>query len=414
MHTLRSYTLEEARLLALHGAGFATADAPANPPLAALELLGLLQIDTVNVFARAHTMPAFSRFGGYPVAQLDALMSSEEPKAIEYWAHEACVMPVDDYRLFGWRRAQYISETEADSTFWNQNQKLVDWILAEIENRGPLTVAELEHESNKTRGGWWGWSEVKRLAVIGFLRGDLVAWGRRGTTRVFDLASNHPKVAETPLSHLEQMRELLLKAAKVLGIAREEDLADYYRMRKGDVRPILRDLVAGGDLISAVVDETPVFLSAEFGKLSATEIKALGDRINSSPTLLSPFDPLVWFRPRVEWLWDFHYRIEIYTPAAKRQFGYYSLPILMGEMLAGRIDLKADRKRKQLVVQSAWHELETFGAKPTSAKLKKLANGLGQTLEQAARWQGCDSVKIEPKGNLSTQLAMLKGSTYFF
>lgn len=409
-HTLRSYTLAQARAIALIGSGFGATESVDNPPLKALRHLGLLQIDTVNVFARAHTMPAFSRFGAYPVSQLNELMSSDDPAAIEYWAHEACVIPTGDYQLMGWRREEYVAETDDDSKFWSHHPDLVRWIFREISTRGPLTVAELEHEANRTRGGWWGWSDVKRLTVIAFLRGDLVAWGRSGTTRVFDLAENHPELFATDLTAPEQMKELLFRASRVLGLAREEDLADYYRMKRTRVRPLLKDLVAEGRLMTGMVGETPVFVAPELADLHASDsVDAIG-RQASTPLLLSPFDPLVWYRPRVEWLWDFHYRIEIYTPEPKRQFGYYSLPILHRGMLAGRIDLKADRRAKRLIVKAAWHELDSFGKSPRQTDLDRLAKGLIKTLNEAARWQGCESVEIQERGNLADRL---KGSADF-
>lgn len=394
--TLRSYTLEEARTLALSAAGFGHLDATANPPAATLRRLGLLQIDTVNVFARAHTMPAFSRYGLHPQNQLAELMSADQPQAIEYWAHEASIIEPEAYRLFGWRRNEYVSAGDDNSSFWARNQKLASWIFREISERGPLTVADLEHEANKPRGGWWGWSDIKRLAVIGFLRGDLVAWGRRGSTRVFDLASNHPNLFKTDLTHTEQQTELLLRAARVQGLGREQDLADYYRMTRTQARPLLRGLVERGDLQLASVGDESVYV--------AEQAEALTGRQAQRPVLLSPFDPLVWFRPRAEWLWDFRYRIEIYTPAPKREFGYYTLPILFENQLVGRIDLKAERKSKTLLVRAAWSETSTFGKAPTKSKLNELAAKLWITLWEAAEWQGCTEIVVEERGNLAELL----------
>lgn len=407
---MRSYTLEEARAIALRAAGFGNLDAAANPPAATLRRLGLLQIDTVNVFARAHTMPAFSRYGLHPQNQLAELMSADQPQAIEYWAHEASIIEPETYKLFGWRRNEYVSAGDADSSFWAQNQKLAVWIMREISERGPLTVAELEHEANKPRGGWWGWSDIKRLAVIGFLRGDLVAWGRRGSTRVFDLASNHPDLFKTDLTDTEQQTELLRRAALVLGIAHEQDLADYYRMTRTQARPLLRGLVERGELKLASVGDEQVYLpneqvdvSSKPGAVETLQGAAEG-RQAERPVLLSPFDPLVWFRPRAEWLWDFRYRIEIYTPAPKREFGYYTLPILFENLLVGRIDLKAERKSKTLLVRAAWGETSTFGKAPSKSKLNELAAKLWITLWEAAEWQGCTEIFVEERGNLAELL----------
>lgn len=403
-HTLRSYTLEQARALALHGAGFNTTNAVVNPPAAALTQLGLLQIDTVNVFARAHTMPAFSRFGLHPAGQLQSLMSAHEPTAIEYWAHEASVIPTADYALFGWRRAEYIESKSGGAEFWRANQKLVAWIKSEIRERGPLTVVDLEHEANRAKGGWWGWSDVKRLTVIAFLRGELLAWGRRGSTRVFDLAENHPEVLQTDLSYAGQQTELLRRASRVLGIAREQDLADYYRMTRTQARPLIRSLVESGELEVVKVGAETAYLASDYSALEPSGLGGAEAQRRRRPVLLSPFDPLVWFRPRIEWLWDFHYRIEIYTPAAKRQFGYYSLPLLFDDQLVGRVDLKADRKAKSLIVRSAWYEAETFGKAARKVDIQRLARLLPATLREAAAWQGCETIRVENWGNLSEAL----------
>ena len=416
---MRSFSLEQARAMALEAGGFlpsatdATLIYPARRHLQQLGAVGktvarngLLQIDTVNVFARAHTMPTYSRFGTYPLQELNALMGVDQPELIEYWAHEASLIPAEDYALFGWRRAEYVSDTDSDSSFWSSNPDLVSWMLREIETRGPLTASELEHDASQSRGGWWGWSDLKRLLVAGFLRGDLVAWGRKGSTRVFDLADRHRSIFETTLSLDEQKRELLLRAAWSLGIGREADLADYYRMPKTEARPLLAQLVESGDL--QIID---VAGEQAFTPVATTEMSTeheVGSSSNSAATLratlLSPFDPLVWYRPRTEWLWGFRYRIEIYTPAAKRQFGYYTLPVLFENQIVGRIDLKTDRKSKTLLVRAAWHELQIDGVEPDAGYLDRICQALANELRTAAEWQGCRAIEVSKAGNLSSRI----------
>lgn len=402
---MKSLSIQEARAIALTAAGFGPSEPSLTPPQATLEALGITQIDTVNVFARAHYMPTFSRFGAYPPAQLDGLMTTDHPAAIEYWAHEASLIPADYYQLFEWRRREYSDKSSADGQFWAANQKLAKWIIDQIRIRGPLSVADLEHEANKSRGGWWGWSDVKRLTVMAFIRGDLIAWGRSGFTRVFDLPERHPELFTRNLELAEQRLELLKQAARVLGIFTEADLADYYRMKRAAVSPLLKILVASGAVEIVKVGDLSAYLHAEFSDFAVGAETQNRSRNSTQPVLLSPFDPLIWYRPRLEWLWDFEYKIEIYTPEPKRKFGYYSLPLLYQNQLVGRADLKADRKAKVLFVKSIWHEETLDGKAPTKGQLSKLANALGGTLKEAAAWQGCEQISIEPKGNLSGYLS---------
>ena len=402
---MKTLTIQEARAIALAGAGFGRDVQPSNPPLASLEALGITQIDTVNVFARAHYMPAFSRYGTYPVAQLDGLMATDHPAAIEYWAHEASLIPADFYQLFEWRRREYSDKSSADGQFWAANQKLAKWIIDQIRSRGPLSVAELEHEANRSRGGWWGWSDVKRLTVMAFIRGDLIAWGRSGFTRVFDLPERHPELFSRQLGLSDQRLELLHHAAKALGVFTEADLADYYRMKRLAVGPLLQQMVEVGAIEPISVAGSNVYLHSNYANADSSDLIDDSSRQSKSPLLLSPFDPLIWHRPRLEWLWDFEYRIEIYTPEPKRKFGYYSLPLLYQNRLVGRVDLKADRKAKVLFVKSAWHEASLDGRTMTKSEIRQVAGALRGTLDEAATWQTCEKVEIEQRGNLSDYLS---------
>lgn len=346
----------------------------------------MLQIDSVNVFARSHYLPVFSRHGDYSTASLDShLWSSGE--YTEYWAHEAAFIPVVDRPLFQWRMREFRERhRERAAALAPEMARVRD----QLADAGPQFVRELEDGPREARGPWWDWSDTKHAVELLFARGEVVAAGRVSFQRRYALAEQVlPQLALEDLPRDEAQRTLVERAARSLGVATLADIADYHRIRAADARRAVRELEASGDLV-------PVTVAGWMTKQGAPE-PAWMHRDARVPSrlapdaLLTPFDPLVWFRPRTERMFDFHYRIEIYTPQAKRKYGYYCLPLMVGGRMAGRIDLKADRAGRGLLVQAAWQE----PAAP--ARTAEVAVSL---LAKAAAWQGLDSVRVSGAGNL--------------
>lgn len=381
----------EARRVALAAQGFAGAKRirkrrPFDP---ALERLGVLQLDSVNVFARSHYMPVLSRHGAYDRDSLDRELWGSG-RYTEYWAHEAALLPVADRPLFRWRMREYFERYRRDDRFRHLGPEL-DRVRAILADRGPSFVRELESTPRQSRGPWWDWSDTKRAVEMLFSWGEVVAATRVGFQRQYALAADAlPEFALVePADDADSRRELLRRAARSLGVATVDDLADYHRQKIGVVRPLIRQLEDAGELVPVAV--------AGWKNARGEPLPAWMHRDARLPgrlapnALLTPFDPLVWYRPRAERLFDFHYRIEIYTPEAKRAFGYYCLPLMVGGRMAGRIDLKADRAAGVLLVQAAWQEPGAPVQTPEVA---------GELLRQAAEWQGLSDVVDVGRGNL--------------
>jgi len=381
----------EARRVAVAAQGFAASPRlrkrrPFDP---ALDRLHVLQIDSVNVFVRSHYLPVFSRHGAYDAEALDRLLW-RSGEFTEYWAHEAAFIPVADRALFGWRmddfraRALRVWRTPALAP-------AVETVRAKLAADGPQFVRELEDEARGARGPWWDWSETKRAVEWLFAVGEVVSAGREGFQRRYALAEQVlPPQALVPVSREGAQRALVERAARSLGVATLADLADYHRMRTSEARVAVARLEEEGTLLPATVEGW----TTASGRPEPAWIHR-DARVPSRLTpdaLLTPFDPLVWFRPRAERIFDFHYRIEIYTPKEKRRYGYYCLPLMVGGRLAGRIDLKADRAGRELLVQAAWREDRA------PARTAEAAQAL---LAAAAGWQGLERVRVSGVGNLA-------------
>ena len=385
-------SLSQARLLALAGQGLTKSTKPTSV-LDTIDTMGVLQIDSVNVFERAHYMPLYSRLGAYDKSELDNLHGGKHPALLEYWAHEASFIRTEDYPLFNFRMEYNQRGSRSRWETWaKENREFLEWIKNEIRTRGPLASSDFEHERAARKGSWWGWSDVKHALEYMFMYGELVSGGREGFNRLYALPEQvlSAKIRNKIEDPIEARKKLLLRAAKSHGVGTAADLADYYRMTGPLAKKLLHELVEQKKLLITHVEgwKEQAFILPE---TQIPKEKPLGT------TLLSPFDPLVWYRPRTERLWDFHYRIEIYTPEPKRIYGYYSLPILWHGQIAGRIDLKNDRQNQQLLVQSAWHEPNID---PTA-----LAKDLGKHLTQTAKWQGSQGIQLKKKGNLSAALS---------
>jgi uncharacterized protein YcaQ len=352
-----------------------------------LTRLRLLQLDSVNVYERSHYQPAFARLGAYDRALLDRLTFARRSNYTEQWAHEAAIVPVGDWPLFAWRRAAFRAKHDE---WFRENARIVDWLRAELAAKGPLTSGEVEHEDNVRNGPWWGWSSTKRGLEMLFRSGEVAVAGRSRFQRRYALAETviPSDVLDVGIAPADALRELVRRAAVALGIGTVADLADYYRLYVDDTKRAVLDLVDAGELREVRV--------AGWKQRAYLHREARIPRRIETTALLSPFDPVVWDRDRALRMFGFHYRIELYTPAPKRVYGYYTLPVLVDEALVGRIDLKSDRQRGVLRVQSAWSEQ---GAPPSAVERVALA------VREAAGWQGLPGIEVADRGDLARALA---------
>jgi uncharacterized protein YcaQ len=399
-------TLAQARRIAIAAQGLA-APRPPEPAMRHLtrtvDRIGLLQIDSVNVLTRAHYLPLFSRLGPYDRTLLERASNRAPRRLVEYWAHEASLVPPSTYRLMGWRMRRSEEAWGGIKSIAVQRPDLVRAVLAEVTARAaPMTAAQVEaalaHDIPRSKDHWgWNWSEVKRACEFLFYSGDVASAGRTTSfERRYALPSRvlpREVLATSEPTDEEAFVELVRIAARAHGVGSEACLRDYFRMRQDDTVAAIDTLVDAGELLPVEVEgwARPAYLHAEARVPRAVRARAL----------LVPFDPLVWYRWRAEHLFDFHYRIEIYVPAGKRVFGYYVLPFLLGDRLVARVDLKADRLAGAgdgvLRVRSAFAEEH---APPETAV------ELAAELRQLADWLELADVAVEPKGDLAAALEL--------
>ena len=388
----------EARRVALAAQGFGAkraASAGTRQLNLTLQRLGVLQLDSVNVFERSHYLPVFARLGPYDKALLDRLVFTPRSPFIEYWAHQASLIPIEDWPLWGWRRRHYGQERSGYVDWAREHASMLDFVLAELRERGALTAGMIEHEGSTRKGSWWGWSEVKTALEVLFMRGDVVASHRRNFERFYDLPERKisAELLEREVDDRDAVRELVRTSVRALGVGTLRDISDYFRILQAPVKSALAELVDAGEVVPVSVDgwgRGPAYLDA-----SATVPRRI-----ETVALLSPFDPVVWERERSLRMFGFHYRIEIYTPAPKRVFGYYTLPLRIDEALVGRIDLKSDRQAGVLRVQSAWREDDA------AVDLERTA----ELLRTIASWQGLGGIEVMRRGDLAEAVAGALGT----
>jgi uncharacterized protein YcaQ len=353
-----------------------------------LDRIGLIQIDSVNVLVRSQELPLFARLGPHPRTLIDDATADGE--LFEYWVHEACHVPTDQYHLHQWRMREP-HRWAAFRRLIAEQGNYIEHVYQHVVQHGPVVAGDLKSRVGK-KGTWWDYDDGKIALEALFYEGRLTARRRRHDfARVYDLRERM-----IPAHHLERpamperdaRKELLVLAAKYHGIGTLHDLADYHRMKPTDCRPLMQELVDEGRLQQVTVAgwDKPAFLHPD---------AKLPRRI-AARALLSPFDPVVWNRDRALRLFGFHYRIEIYTPAPKRQYGYYVLPFLLGDELVARVDLKADRAGSALLVQSAWGE--------PGIEEAEVADELLAELQLMARWLELDQVEITGRGDLGPAL----------
>jgi uncharacterized protein len=397
---LSSHTISvnEARRVALFAQGFQGQKRDTKPGWAKIartvDDLNLLQIDSVNVLIRSHYLPLYARLGDYDRAALDKrCFDNTHRRFFECWAHEASLVPLALHPLMRWRmeRAKRGDGvyTHMDN-FARENPSYLKSTLAHIAKTGPTRASEIP-DGGKSQGSWWGWSKGKLALETLFDQGLITAATRQGFERIYDLPERvipGDVLNRTTPSEADTFRTLIEKSAIALGIGTELDLRDYFRLPVAEARKAIAENVGAGVLRCVTVEgwKQPAYLHRD----------ATLPRKSGATALLSPFDPLVWNRPRAERLFNFHYRIELYTPEQKRKFGYYVLPLLHDEKLVGRFCLKADRATSTLKVNTSHVEA---GIEPDSIAPAALAE-----INKMAKWLGMETVSIAKKGNLASRL----------
>jgi uncharacterized protein YcaQ len=379
-------SIADARRIALAAQGFDTArpktKATQRQVDALISRLGVIQIDSVNVLVRSQELPLFARLGNHDRNAIPK--ATEAQKLFEYWGHEAAHLPVEIHPLFRWKmnaaRTGKVTHWGLTS-FYEENKAFVKRTLKHVATNGPTTSRELSTRTEK-KGTWWDWDEAKVALEYLFLTGQLMSRGRGSDfARIYDtperVLPQRIIDAPTPSEHVAR-KQLLVRSAIAQGVATTSDLADYYRQKLATVKPLIAELVEEGELHTVAVDG---WTEKAFVHRNAKLPKQL-----HATALLSPFDSLVWCRPRNERLFDFHYRIEIYTPKEKRKFGYYVLPFMMNGEMVGRVDLKADRANGALLAHSVHTE--------KGVKRSAINDVLSAELDAMANWLGLEQVQI--------------------
>lgn len=384
-------TIRTARLIALAAQGMnsRTRRPTKLAAYASIERTGLWQVDSVNVFARSHLMPWYSRNGAYDLQLFDELAWGSNSKLVEYVGHEATLMPRSWLPRFAWRMEAMRNRYLAEGAWLSSQPKLQTRLKSQLLTHGPQTSQELELDRHTRSSPWWGWTDAKRALELMFRCGILTSVERRGFRRVYALPEQVlDDTSLTKMPREQAQYELVKHAVSAVGVGTRADIADYFRMGAADTQRAIDTLTAEGTIqpISVSGWSEPAWIATGAPKSP----QGIRDAI------LSPFDPIVWTGPRTKRLFGMDYRIEIYTPAHKRKYGYYSLPLLVSGNLVGRTDLKADRQNSTLRVQSAWAEPEVDPA--------CIADSVVQLLSEAASWQNLSKIEVADVGSLAEQL----------
>ncbi len=385
----------QARRIALGAQGFAdprpTGRVDRRHLRRVLDRIGLIQIDSVNVLVRSQELPLFARLGPHPRSLIDD--ATRDGELFEYWVHEASHVPTDQYHLHRWRMREP-HHWPAFRRLSEQHGNYIEQVYQRIVDGGPLAAGDLKARVGK-KGTWWDYDDGKIALEALFHDGRVTARRRPNDfARLYDVRERMipaEALARPALPEHEARKELLVLAAKYHGVGTLADLADYHRLKPTLCRTAIEELVEEGRL-----DRISV---REWDRQAFAHPAAVIPRRISARALLSPFDPVVWNRDRALRMFGFHYRIEIYTPAPKRQYGYYVLPFLLGDALVGRVDLKADRAAGALLVQSAWAE--------PGVPEHDVAGELMEELRLMAGWLELERVVVTGRGDLGPALAGL-------
>ena len=389
---MRKVSIEAARRISLAAQGFSdrrpTGRVDVRHFRRVMNRLGLIQLDSVNVCVRTHYMPFYSRLGAYDRDGLDVWLN-DSGEHFEYWAHEASVLPVDRYPMWRWKMGQMGVWRSAQALF-EAHPELIHDVRRQVDEHGPLTVRDLDAPNHRNEP-WWGYGPGKICLEVLFAQGDITARRTDNFTRLYDMperAIPEKHYLAEALGEQEAYRALLRAATSHHGIGTLHDIADYFRLNIPKARPIFADMVQRGEIEEVTVPGwgVPAYMDPD----------AVRPRSITGTTLVSPFDPVVWYRERAERLFNFRYRIEIYVPEPKRVYGYYVLPLMVDGALVGRVDLKADRRGGALLVRSAFRE--------EGVDARRVARELAAELGRFSGWLGLDSIDLGRKGNLMSEL----------
>jgi uncharacterized protein len=405
-------SLAEARRLAIASQAFGRR--PINPTAQHVKKLAAqihaFQIDSVNVLVRAHYVPAFARLGPYPMSALDTL-AYRQRELFEYWGHAACLLPMHLFPLVRYRMRSDLAREYMDS----ERGAYVRQAYVEVADKGPLTAGELS-EPGKRSGNWWGWASGKAALEYLYDAGLLAIAGRRGFERQYDVVERviPQAVLEVNMPREEAMKQLICLAAQACGVGTFQDIVGYFNTDgwrdrlwpgpywdRGDTTEPRRARPIGRRLVAELVEEGRLLPAEVDGwrELAYLHPAARVPRAMHARALVTPFDSLVWERSRIERLFGMKYSIELYTPVAKRVYGYYVCPFLLGDTLVGRCDLKADRQRRVLLVQGAFLE--------PGRQANGVVEELQAELRQMQTWLGLESIEVLPRGDLGAALQPL-------
>jgi len=354
--------------------------------LAAIRRMGALQIDTIHIVARSPYLVLWSRLGAYQPRWLDELLA--EGAIFEYWSHAACFLPIEAFALYRGRMLERRSPTGRWGAWAEANAGVVARVHERVRDGGPVRSADFARSDGRA-GAWWDWKPEKNALELLFDQGHLMIARRDNFQRIYDLQervlpgwddANLPPAAEV-------RRHKLLDSVRALGLTPARWVADYFRLPKQGVAPLLAALTAEGLLHAVTVSgwDGPAYIHPDH--MALAERAAAGELAPARTTLLSPFDPIVWDRARAEELFGFHYRIEVYTPAERRAYGYFTLPILHRGRIVGRLDPKAHRDRGLFEVRAVHLE-------PWAAPDEALVAGLADAIAGCAAWHGTPEVTV--------------------
>ena len=392
----------DARRVALSSLGFGVKRPVRAGPAhvrATAARLSAIQIDSVNVLARAHYLPTFSRYGPYPMSALDDMVHARR-ELFEYWGHAACFLPIDLYPLMRWRME---NQCVAWAGVSRKQKDFMEAVYREVAERGPISAGELSI-GGKSTGPWWGWSEGKRAIELLFRQGRVAVAGRRNFERLYDIPERvfpDAVLRAGAVAPSDAKKALILRAARAMGVGTAKDIAQYFQIdawwdrlsvdgRRAPAKTgvLFDELVEDGRLERVRVEgwKQPAFVVAGLSIPRSIDARAI----------VSPFDPVLWERKWTKAVFDFDYQIEIYVPGPKRIYGYYVLPFLLGDRFAARVDLKADRKTSTLILHAAYVE--------RGLDARAVADALAKELRSLATWLSLDSFTVRLKGNLATPL----------
>lgn len=382
-------SLQQARSLQILSLGLGqprTQPAQKQDILPVIRRMGVLQLDTIHIVARSHYFVLWSRLGAYRPEWLDELLS--EKKLYEYWAHAACLLPIEDYPLLKWRMDKAATESNDPSSWFSRNSNLIDTVRCQVTERGPVRSADFIPESREP-GTWWSWKAEKSALEALYDQGVLMIARRDKFQRVYELASRlHPELTKQPVPDAETARASLIeRTVKILGVSQPRWVADYYRLPRRETLTVLDQLLKKGNLLPVNIEgwDVPGIIHPE--NLPLLQEIQHGSSQPVGTSLLSPFDPLVWDRTRLQCLFGMDFRVECYTLPEKRKYGYWLLPVLHKDQFAARVDIKANRQRKVL-------ELRGIFLEPGMKLSDELVDGLSETIKNCSAWHQLETVEI--------------------